>query len=88
MLGSARRNGLSVMAALTLLLLVGVLFAKPAHATTFTVNSTNHPGTGVCDATECTLREAINEANTNGESDTIGFASGLSGEGDRAIAIQ
>jgi CSLREA domain-containing protein len=80
MLGNAIRSGRWVMAALTLLLLVGVLFAKPAHAKTFTVNSTNHPGTGACDATECTLREAINEANSNGESDTIGFASGLSGE--------
>lgn len=30
-----------------------------------TVNSTNDPGTGVCDATECTLREAIVAANAN-----------------------
>ena len=29
------------------------------------VNSTNDPGTGVCDATECTLREAILAANGN-----------------------
>ena len=70
-----------LMTALTLVLLVGVLLAKPAHAKAFTVNSTNHPGSGVCDATECTLEEAINEANDNGVSDTIGFASGLGGRG-------
>jgi CSLREA domain-containing protein len=29
------------------------------------VNSTNDPGTGVCDASECTLREAIIAANSN-----------------------
>ncbi len=82
MLGSVRRgNGLlAMMAALALLLLAGVLFAKPAHAETFTVNSTTHPGDGACDATQCTLKEAINAANSNGESDTIGFASGLSGD--------
>ena len=39
------------------------------------------PGLGGCAMlTECTLKEAINEANTNGVSDTIGFTSGLSGE--------
>jgi hypothetical protein len=70
-----------LMAALALVLLAGVLLAKPAHAKAFTVNSTNHPGSGVCDATECTLEEAINEANDNGVSDTIGFASGLGGRG-------
>jgi hypothetical protein len=83
---SEARNLLKVwaallMAALALVLLAGVLLAKPAHAKAFTVNSTNHPGSGVCDATECTLEEAINEANDNGVSDTIGFASGLGGRG-------
>jgi CSLREA domain-containing protein len=32
----------------------------------FTVNSTTDPGDGVCDASECTLREAIQEANELG----------------------
>ena len=44
-----------------------------ASATTFTVNSTADPGDGVCDATECTLREAINAANANSGTDTIAF---------------
>ncbi len=39
----------------------------------FVVNSTNDPGTGVCDATECTLREAITEANAAAGADTITF---------------
>src|SRR2546421_7706483 len=40
---------------------------------TFTVNSTADPGTGICDATECTLREAITAANAAAGSDTIAF---------------
>ena len=44
-----------------------------AQATTFTVNSTADLGDGACDATECTLREAINAANANAGADTIAF---------------
>ncbi|PYS73360.1 MAG: hypothetical protein DMF73_06045, partial [Acidobacteria bacterium] len=40
---------------------------------TFTVNSTADPGNGVCDAAECTLREAITAANAAAGSDTITF---------------
>jgi CSLREA domain-containing protein len=44
--------------------------------TVFTVNSTADPGDGVCDATECTLREAINAAIANtGDGDLINFSS-------------
>ena len=50
--------GLAVMATLLFGLL---LVAKPAHAATFTVNSTADPGSDGCDATECTLREAIGD---------------------------
>ncbi|MDA2927926.1 CSLREA domain-containing protein, partial [Acidobacteria bacterium AH-259-G07] len=39
----------------------------------FTVNSTADPGDGVCDATECTLREAIAAANANPGTDMIEF---------------
>ncbi len=82
-MGASGARNLRVWAALpmaALVVLVGVLLAKPAQAKAFTVNSTNHPGSGVCDATECALKEAVNEANTNAEGDTIGFASGLGGE--------
>ncbi|MBK6750799.1 MAG: CSLREA domain-containing protein [Acidobacteria bacterium] len=42
----------------------------------FSVNSTNDPGNGVCDGSECTLREAINAAiAAPGNSDQISFDS-------------
>ncbi|HKX82831.1 MAG TPA: CSLREA domain-containing protein, partial [Pyrinomonadaceae bacterium] len=45
------------------------------NAATFTVNSTIDPGNGVCNAGECTLREAIAESNsTPGVVDTIVFS--------------
>ena len=50
--------------------------APVASAASFTVNSTAHPGTGVCDATECTLREAISAANATTDPDTITFSIG------------
>jgi hypothetical protein len=39
--------------------------ASPAAAETFTVNSSADPGTDGCDVTECTLREAIADAEDN-----------------------
>ena len=69
-----------VIGAVVLALLVGVLTAGPARATTFTVNSTAHPGTSGCNATECTLAEAVQAANFNGQNDIITFASGLKGD--------
>jgi len=66
--------------ATVLALLIGTLTAEPAQAKTFTVNSTAHPGDGSCTATQCTLAEAVNEANGNTQTDTINFASGLKGE--------
>ena len=52
-----------------------MIAAKPAHAagTTFTVNSTNDRGDGTCNASECTLREAIDTANANPGADVINF---------------
>jgi CSLREA domain-containing protein len=43
------------------------------------VNSIADPGNGVCDAAECTLREAIAAANATAGDDTITFASDVSG---------
>ena len=46
---------------------------KPG-AQTYTVNSLLDPGDGICNSSECTLREAITAANTNaGSVDTIIF---------------
>src|SRR2546422_2384548 len=40
---------------------------------TFTVNSTADTDDGTCNAANCTLREAINAANTNAGADTVNF---------------
>lgn len=50
----------------------------PLHAATFTVNTIADTTDGVCDA-NCTLREALNAANTAVGADTIIFAAGLTG---------
>src|SRR5215207_7901234 len=65
------------IALLVALAMVGLL-ASGAYAapSTFTVNSTADPGTGGCNATQCTLREAIDAANANNnptEKDLINF---------------
>ncbi len=69
--------------------------ANPAHAvTTFTVNSTGDSADGVTDGLcdvdpgtggdQCTLRAAIQEANTTTDADTINFA--ISGNGPHVIS--
>ena len=60
-----------------LLVAAGLPAAAPAPAATFTVNSEADTSDGVCDATSCTLREAIEEANASGGADTIDFDPGL-----------
>ena len=52
-------------------------------ATTFTVNSTNDVDDGTCDSTHCSLREAINAANSNSGKDTVAF--NISGAGPHTI---
>lgn len=54
--------------------LVALLIPIPAHAIPLTVNSKADPGTGGCNNTECTLREAINASNGLPTTDTIKFA--------------
>jgi CSLREA domain-containing protein len=44
---------------------VSLLLAATASAETYTVNSKADPGSGGCDATECTLREAVEAANAH-----------------------
>jgi hypothetical protein len=50
------------------------VLAAPASAATITVNANLNPGTGGCNATECTLNEAITLANSDAAPDTINFA--------------
>lgn len=45
----------------------------PRTSMTFTVNTTSDADDGTCDATHCSLREAINAANANGDASTITF---------------
>jgi predicted outer membrane repeat protein len=83
--GRARTLAFCVVAVLVAACLGLLLTARAAHADTFTVESTENPGSiGGCDATDddipCTLKEAVNNANVNGETDSINFAAGLSGE--------
>ena len=49
----------------------------------FVVNSTADPGNGICDVTECTLREAITAANTHAGRDIIAF--NIAGAGPHTI---
>jgi CSLREA domain-containing protein len=72
-----------VVAALVALSLM--LIAQPARADiTFTVNSTGDPGSGGCNRTECTLREAIASTNRFEGADTIRFD--IPGEGVKTIS--
>jgi len=47
---------------------------KSAYTATYTVNSLSDPGDGVCNKSNCTLREAINAANGTATSDLIQFS--------------
>ncbi|HZX54960.1 MAG TPA: choice-of-anchor L domain-containing protein, partial [Ilumatobacteraceae bacterium] len=71
------RSSSAVRAALvtTITAFVLAVLATAAQATplTFTVNSTADAGAAGCTAGECTLRAAINAANTNPGVDTIAF---------------
>ena len=69
---------------LAVVLMPAVIGVTPPHvsamqnedkltAATIIVNSTADPGDGVCDAVNCTLREAINRANTSPGVDSINF---------------
>jgi CSLREA domain-containing protein len=50
------------------------LASASAPAATFVVTTTADIGDGLCNATECTLREAIGAANLTAAADTINFA--------------
>jgi len=70
-------------AALVAMLMASGLALAQSTGTIFTVNSTADPGTGGCNATECTLREAIDAANSAAGDDTINFA--IPGNGPHTI---
>lgn len=56
-----------------------------AAAMTFVVNSAADPGDGTCNASNCTLREAISAANNNSGLDSINF--NIAGAGVKTINL-
>ena len=83
----ARRAPLYALGVVAIIaaLSIGALTASPAQAEILAVDRTNdttlNPPSNYCTgaANDCTLRWAITKANNNGQTDTIRFASGLSG---------
>jgi Bacterial Ig-like domain len=80
LLGHAKALALGLLLVATVSMM---LAPRPAHALTFTVNSTGEFGTGGCNFTECTLAEAIGVANRVEGPDTIRF--NIPGEGVKTI---
>jgi CSLREA domain-containing protein len=74
---------LLLVTALVLAALLVATTPSRAGAQIFTVNSTADLGNGICNAAECTLREAIAAANANPGADTIEF--GIPGAGVHTI---
>jgi CSLREA domain-containing protein len=72
---------------LAVCLLAGsVVVAPAAGAATIVVNSIADPGAGVCDVSECTLREAIEAANASTDEDDI-IQFNISGTGQHTVAV-
>ena len=70
----------------------GLAFAPAAEAATFPVTSNADGAADACDA-DCTLRDAITEANLTAASDTITFAANVTGEieldsGEGALPVE
>ncbi|MEX2538648.1 MAG: CSLREA domain-containing protein, partial [Actinomycetota bacterium] len=66
----------------------GLVAAAPAaHAANFTVNDAGDGDTGGCDGESCTLREAVEAAETNSEPDNIEIASGINPALTQALSI-
>jgi len=61
------------------------LIEPTALAATFTVNTTDDHDDGVCNGTDCTLREAINAVNAGAGGDTISF--NIAGAGVQTINV-
>jgi CSLREA domain-containing protein len=70
---SSMATATSVAPLAVAMLAMVLLFAGPVPAAMLVVNSTDDPGDGACDAAECTLREALQEAAGDGQSDSITF---------------
>jgi CSLREA domain-containing protein len=60
-------------------------FTAVSVAGTYTVNVTHDAGDGVCSPAECTLREALAEANDHPGADTLAFA--IPGAGPHVLSV-
>ncbi len=70
---------------LFILMFLVYLPSRSAKAASFVVNTTNDMDDGVCSATHCSLREAINAANANPGPDEISFD--IPGPGPHLIVL-
>ncbi|MBA2361628.1 MAG: right-handed parallel beta-helix repeat-containing protein [Actinobacteria bacterium] len=75
MTGIRRKHALIAFTVLVAALSAAALTVRvsPAEAATFAVNTTDDVNDGSCNAQHCSLREAINAANGNADTDTIRF---------------
>lgn len=71
--GEMRKYGLVLTVVALVLCLLAPLRSARGSPDNYTVNSTADPGDGTCDATECTLREAIDDANSDSAVSNIAF---------------
>jgi CSLREA domain-containing protein len=85
--GGEMRKYVLAIVGLTLLCLLAALGTEIASANTYTVNTTDDTDDGTCDGTHCSLREAINAANSNSGSDTIAFNISTSDSGYQVSGI-
>src|SRR5688572_16336987 len=73
---SARRSGLAAGLAMT----IGAAAPASADAAIFKVDKKGDAGNGTCAPRSCNLREAVRAAGADAQSDTILFASHITGE--------
>jgi CSLREA domain-containing protein len=81
---TAALAGLAVLS-FALVMAIVVAPASRVEAVAYTVNSTNDVDDGTCDATHCSLHEAIDAANASAATDSIGF--NIAGAGPHTIAL-
>jgi CSLREA domain-containing protein len=62
-----------ISVAVVLVVMIAALVPIQAEASTFVVNTTDDTDDGMCDSNHCSLREAIQAANSNPGPDTISF---------------
>jgi hypothetical protein len=66
-------------------LFLAMFLMSPAKAVVFEVNSSAHPGDGICNLAECTLAEALDAANATEAHDVIEFD--IPGPGPHIIVV-